>query len=126
MPDQCAGFSARARKTKAIRDIVQTAFEQHEQCLTGDPLGAVGLGEGAAKLIFQQAVNPFDLLLLAQLDAVLGELRSALPMLSRRIVASLDRALVRVTTLALEKELQIFAPAEPAHRICVSSQSSSS
>ena len=41
--------------------------------------------------------------------------------LARRDVALLDRALVRVAPLALEKELHAFAPAQPADRTDVSS-----
>src|SRR3972149_4488802 len=44
-------------------------------------------------------------------------------MLPGRIVAPLDGAFVRVATLALEKELQVLTPAEPANRFGVSSQS---
>jgi hypothetical protein len=45
-----------------------------------------------------------------------------LAMLPRRIVASLDGALVRIAALSLEKELHVFAPAKPAHRFGISSQ----
>jgi hypothetical protein len=43
-------------------------------------------------------------------------------MLPGRIVAPFNGALVGIATLAFEKELHIFAPAKPAHRIRVSSQ----
>jgi hypothetical protein len=74
-------------------------------------------------LLFQQAVHAFQLLLLAQLDAVLRELGSLLAMLPRRIIAPFDGALIRVTTLSFQKEFEVFSSAKPANRLCISSQS---
>src|ERR1051325_9468949 len=116
------GFSARTGKAKPIGDIVEAPFKQNQQGLAGDAFGARGFGESTAELIFQQTVHPLDLLLFAQLQAVLGELRPALAMLSRRIVTALDGALVGITALSFEKELEVFSPAQPAHGICISSQ----
>jgi hypothetical protein len=49
------------------------------------------------------------------LNAVCGELRPPLTVLTRRIVLSLYSALVRITTLALEKEFKIFPPAKATY-----------
>src|SRR5262249_2233160 len=55
-----------------------------------------------------------------QLDRVLRELRAGLPVLTGRIVAPFDGALVRVAPLALQEQLQTLAPAVPADRSRVS------
>ena len=123
MSNHGSSLGTRAGKAKPVRDVVEPAFQQNQQSLTGDAFGARGLGESAAKLFFEQAVHPLHFLLLAQLNTVFRKLWSALAMLSRRVVSSFDGALVRIAPLSLEKELHIFAPAKPAHRVGISSQS---
>ena len=78
--------------------------------------------EVAAELALQQAVHALDLLLLAQLHAVVGELHAALAVLARRIGAALDGALVGVAAVALEVHLEVFAPADAADAGGVTSQ----
>ena len=70
------------------------------------PRAALGHVEVAAELRLEHAVHALHLLLLAQLDGVLGELAAPLAVLAGRIVAPLDGALVGVAALALEEELQ--------------------
>ena len=70
----------------------------------------------AAELALGDAVDALDLLLLAQLLAVVRALAAAaLAVLTRRIATTLVAALVRVATLSLEEELHVFAPAEPTN-----------
>ena len=70
----------------------------------------------AAELALGDAVDALDLLLLAQLLAVVRELAAArLAVLAGRIGAALVAALVGVAALALEEELHVFAAAEPAN-----------
>jgi hypothetical protein len=60
-------------------------------------------------------------LFLPQLNAVLsGLLAAALTMLAGRIGAAFDGALIRVATLAFEKEFNAFPPAQAAHRTIIS------
>ena len=79
------------------------ALEQLEQRDAGNPARALGRLEVSTKLIFEDAVDALDLLLLAQLQAVAGQLRlPRLAVLPGREVTLLDRALLRVAALALE------------------------
>src|ERR1041384_5862595 len=90
--------------------LVEPRFEQLQQPLAGDALGARRLGVGLAELALEQAVDAPHLLLLPQLLAVVGEPRAAfLAVLARRIGAPLDGALVGEAFLRLEEELLAFA-----------------
>jgi hypothetical protein len=65
-----------------------------------------------------QPVDPLDLLLLTELNGVVGLLPAALlrrAVLPRRILAPLDGAFVRVALLTLQEELLAFAAAELAN-----------
>src|SRR5262249_30150003 len=117
MAHELARLRPRRREAKPVDDVVEPALQHLEQQLARDALRPIGRFEVAAELILEHAVGALDLLLLAQLYAVSHELRFARPpVLSRRHVALLDRALVRVAPLALQEELHALAPAQPAHR----------
>jgi uncharacterized membrane protein YoaK (UPF0700 family) len=76
----------------------------------------------AAELALGDAVDALDLLLLAQLLAVVRALlATVLAVLTRRIGPPLVAALVRVATLSLEEELHVFTPAEPTNCTSVTS-----
>src|SRR5690606_26807086 len=92
-------------------DVVQPQLERLEQVLTGLPLLAVRAVVVETELPLHQTVDPLDLLLLAELDAVLGELDPPLTVLARRVRAPLDRTLVGVAAVPLEVHLHVFAPA---------------
>ena len=116
MAHELTRLRTRGRQAEPVDDVVETALEQLQQRLTGDAALTVRHLEVAAELVLEHAVDALDLLLLAQLQAVAHELGlPQLAMLSRRQVALLDRALLRVTTLSLQEELHAFAPAEPAN-----------
>src|SRR5581483_6574723 len=64
--------------------------------------------------LLEQAVVAASLLLLAQLQQILALLDAAAAVLTRRIRAALDRALLRQAALALEEELHPLAPTDAA------------
>src|SRR4051794_31970566 len=106
MPYQLARLRARGGETEPVDHVVETPLEQLEQGDTSDALGPFRFLEVAAELVFEHAVNALDLLLLAQLQAVAGELRlTRLAVLTGREVALLDGALLRVAALSLQEKL---------------------
>src|SRR6185369_7351288 len=122
--DHLAGLAARGGHAQAEHDIVEPALEQLEQVLPRAPALALGHGEVAPELALQHAVDALGLLLLAQLDAVVGELGPRQPMLARGIVPPLDGALVAEAPRALEEQLDAFTPALPAGCRTISRQRS--
>jgi hypothetical protein len=68
--------------------------------------------EVLAELALEDAVIMLDLLLLAEMDAVVGELAASLDVHARRRLAALEGALGRIATGALEEQLQAVAAAE--------------
>ena len=74
MSNKLSCLIVRGCKAESHDDIVQTAFQLGEQVFTGDALLASGLLEIAAKLIFENSVNSFDLLFLAQLQSISDDL----------------------------------------------------
>src|SRR5262245_5775000 len=116
---QLARLGARAAEAKAVGNVVEPALELGQQLLAHHALLLRGAVEGERELVLQHAVQPLDLLLLAQLQAValqLGLHAAALAVLAGRVVALLDRALLGEAALALEEELHALPPAQPANR----------
>jgi hypothetical protein len=106
----------RRRQAQPVDDVVQSPFEELQQRFAGDPARARRRREVAAELILENAVDALDLLLLAQLNTVPGELRLArLSMLPGREIALFDGALLRVAAFPLEEQLHPFAPAQPTN-----------
>src|SRR5262249_26350910 len=103
-------------------DVVQPPLELLEQVRARDALPAVRPREGQPELALEEAVDPLDLLLLAQLDAVAEKLAPPPAVLAGRIVAALDRALVLEAAVPFQEQLHAFAPAEPANRIAIAGQ----
>src|SRR5215467_11956569 len=124
MPDHLTRLSARGGHAQAEHHIVQPALEQLEQVLPRTPALALGDGEVAAELALQHPVDALGLLLLAELDAVVRELRPGQSVLARRIVPPLDGALVAEAPRALEEQLDAFTPALPAGCRTISRQRS--
>ena len=98
-----------------MHDVVQPPLQQAHQHVAGVALGARAAAEVAAELPLQHAVVVLDLLLLAQVHAVVGLLAAAELVHARAAVAALDRALGRVAARALEEQLHPVAAAEPAN-----------
>ena len=116
MADELAGLRPRRREAEAVHDVVEPRLEHPQQLLARDA-GALGrLLVVRAELLLEQAVVAARLLLLAQLRQVLALLDAAAAVLTRRIRAALDRALLGEAALALEEELHALAAADAALR----------
>ena len=113
--DELPRLGARVREAETVNHVVEPPLEENHQRFAGDAPHAVRALEQPTELPLEQAVHALQLLLLAQLQAVLGEFHASLTVLSGRIVPPLDGALIGVAALSLEKELQPFTPAEPTH-----------
>src|SRR5439155_11963899 len=100
----------------AEHHVVEPHLEHAEEVLAGDTAPAVGLLVEVAELLLEHAVDAARLLLLAQLEQVLGLTHPAAAVLAGRVRAALDRPLHRVALCALEEQLHLLAPAQPADR----------
>src|SRR5262249_12970217 len=109
--DELARLRARRREAEPVDDVVQARFEHPQQVLACDARALGRLRVVGAELVFEQAVVAARLLLLAQLQEVLGLLDAPAAVLARRIRTALDRAFLRQAALALQKELHALAPA---------------
>ena len=111
MADELARLRARGGEAEPVDDVVETRLEHAQQVLAGDAALAVRLLVVGAELRLEQAVVAARLLLLAQLEQVLGLLDAAAAVLARRVAAALDGALLGQAALALEEELHALAAA---------------
>ena len=119
------GLGARLREAKAVHHVVQTALEDAQQVLARDALLAAGDLVVVMELLLQNAVDALGLLLLTQLQTVFAFLDTLLAGLAGRVVAALDRALVRVAAVALQEELRTFTTAQTAVRSSITSHNTS-
>src|SRR6267378_3796218 len=71
------------------------------------------------ELALQHAVDALGLLLLAELDAEGGQLAAVEPVLARRVVPALDRALIREAARTLQEQLQALTPAQATLRVTI-------
>src|SRR3989338_3755758 len=117
--DHLPALTARAPEPEPVHDVVEPELEQPQQILAGDPLLGLGPLEILAELALEHAVDPLRLLLLAQLHAERRQLAAAEAVLAGRVVAPLDRALVREAACSLEEALLPFTPAQAALRIAI-------
>ncbi len=72
MADQLARLGAGRPEAHPVDDVVEPALEQPQEVLASVALASLGLREIAAELALEHAVHALDLLLLAQLQAVVG------------------------------------------------------
>src|SRR5262245_55344998 len=115
VPHQLARLGVVAGEAHPVDHVVEPALEQLDEVVAGHALPARRLVVVAAELALGDPVDALDLLLLAQLLAVVRPLAPArLAVLTRRIRPPLVAALVGVAALALEEELHVFAAAQPA------------
>src|SRR5690606_19569218 len=124
--DELAGHVAGLGEAPAVDHVVEPALQQGEQVVARLALLAVRLDVVLVELPLQHAVDAPRLLLLAKLQQVLGLLRPAATVLTRRVGTDLDRALGTLALAALEEQLHLLAAAELAVRTGVTSHCSES
>src|SRR5581483_2829239 len=112
---------AGGREAEPVDDVVEPRLEHPQQVLAGDAALPRRLLVVGAELGLEQAVVAARLLLLAQLQQVLRLLDPAAAVLSRRVAAALDRALLGQAALALEEELHPLSAALLALRAAIAS-----
>src|ERR687887_2276526 len=120
VPDELARLRARGCEAEPVDDVVEPGLEHPQQGLTGHARALRRLRVVGAELVLEQAVVAARLLLLAQLEQVLGLLDAAAAVLARRVAAALDGALLRQAALALQEELHALPAADAALRAKVS------
>src|SRR5688500_3122158 len=111
---QLAGHVAGLGEAGPVDHVVEARLEDLQQDLTGLARLAVGLFVVTAELLLEDAVDAAGLLLLTKLEQVLAVLGAAAAVLTRRVGPDLDRALRGLALAALEEQLHLLAPAEPA------------
>src|SRR5262245_39154320 len=117
--DHLPRLSATGREAEPVHHVVESALQQTEQGLSGHAPLTLRPLEIAAELALENAVDPLGFLLLPELHAVGRQLAPVEAMLSRRVVAPLDGALVGEAASTLEEELHPFPTAEPALRVAI-------
>jgi hypothetical protein len=115
--DQLASLRTGVGEPQTIHNVVQPTLESNQEVSAGDAFLAVRSLEEEMKLFLGKAVDALDLLLLSQLDAIVGDLTAAtLAVFSRRIGSSVESAFVGVASIPFKKKLYVFTPANPAVR----------
>ena len=114
MPHELPRLRARAGEAEPVDDVVETRLEHPEQVLARRAETARRLLVRRAELLLEEPVVAARLLLLAQLQEVLALLDAPAAVLSRRIAAPLDGALLREAALALQEELDALTAADAA------------
>jgi hypothetical protein len=101
MQDDLTRLRARTGKASPPNGIVQATLEHDDEVFARGSLGASRLFEIAAELALEKAVGALDLLLLAKLKAIAGDLRAArLAVLAGHEIALFDFALLGETPQA--------------------------
>src|SRR5690606_24098748 len=120
VPDELAGHVPGLGETGPVHDVVEARLEDLQQRLAGLARTAVRLLVVPAELLLQHPVDSARLLLLPQLQQVLGLLGAPAAVLARRERPGLERALRAVALAALQEELHLLPPAAAAVGTCVS------
>src|SRR5215211_4551139 len=120
--DQLARLVAAAGQAAPVDHVVQPGLQQLEEGLAGDALPPGRLDVVVVELLLEDAVDAAGLLLLPELEVVLALLEPPAAVLAGRVGALLHRALGALALGALEEELGLLAPAEPAVRAGISRQ----
>ena len=114
--DQLTGLGAAHGKAQTIDHVIQTGLQDRQQVITGDARLLVGHLEVVTELALQHAVIALGLLLLAQLQAILGQLLvSSIAVHARSIRTTLQGALIRIAAIALQEELLALSAAQAAN-----------
>jgi hypothetical protein len=102
-------------KSHPVKDIVKTALEEEQEVRSRDPFMPFSEFVITTELVFQKTIHSLDLLLLPELQLIVRELSSPpLAVLARWIGSALISTLISIAAIALEKQLQVFSPAQPA------------
>src|SRR5579875_263614 len=109
--DELPGLAPGGREAEPDEHVVEAALKHPQQVLAGHARLAGGLRIVDAELVLEDPVVALGLLLLTQLDAILGLLLAAAAVLAGRIGAALHAALVGQAALALEEQLLSLAAA---------------
>src|SRR5690606_14315323 len=113
---QLPGRSARRREAQPVDHVVQPALQELQEGFARHALAAGRLLVITPKLALQHPVDPAQLLLLTQVDAVFSQTRApSLAVLARRIRAAVHGALLSIALFTLQKELFSLTPAQPAN-----------
>ena len=73
MADELARFSSGRAEAHSVDDVVKPRFEQPQEVFAGRALAPRRLGEVAPKLPLEQAIGATQLLLFAQLLAIIRQ-----------------------------------------------------
>jgi len=113
MADEPSGLGARSGESEPPDNVVEPAFEDLKESVSGDAGTAGGLGEVTAELPFEEAVGSPQLLFLSQLDAVVGNPAAEAPlgMLAWGVGPLLDSAFSGEAALSLQVEANAFSAA---------------
>src|SRR6195256_3072298 len=113
MAHQLARLGARGGKAHAVHDVVKPALEQPQQVLAGGAAAARGFLVVVAELPLEHAVHAAQFLLLAQLQAVVGQARAALTLDAARRHGELAFVFQRLHA-ALQEQVSALAAGELA------------
>ena len=112
--DQLTGLSAGGGQPHAVGHVVQAALQQDQHVDAGGALHLLGLVEVQTELLFQQAVGLAGLLLLPQLQAVLGNFFAAGAVLTGRHGTLGQGALTGKASVPLQKQFGALPSAHAA------------
>jgi hypothetical protein len=122
MPHELTCLVPRIGKPQAIDRIVQSSLQKGKKDFSGNAFSPVCLEERISKLIFEKTVHSLDLLFLPQLGSIRRKFLSTLSVLSGGIGPPVNRTLLRVTSFAFEKELQVLSPTNSTNRLRIPRQ----
>ena len=105
---QLASFGAGRAEAHAVDDVVQARFQQLDQRFAGVATATLGFSEVLAELLFQHAVHALELLLFAQLQAVVGSAGARSAAVLARLGIQLALGIQRATG-ALQEQVSTLA-----------------
>src|SRR5688572_19668041 len=112
MVDELSCGGPGRREAGPVDDVIEAQLERAEQVLAGHARAVLRGDEVVPELALEQAVGLADLLLLAQLQAVLADLAPADAVLTGRRWSALEGAFLRVAARALQEELGALTAAD--------------
>jgi hypothetical protein len=99
-------------KTKPVYHIVQTAFQEYKEVLTGDTGHTQSPLKEQTELLFLHPIDPLKLLLFPKLDSIVGTLACpCFGVFPRRGPLFIDRALIALTAIPLKHQFLLLRPA---------------